>query len=83
MAQMLEDDVVWVIPAMKHMREIFSLYPEGAGTHKNASAVFRCAVVRKIQAEKSLVVRVCESLYNYEERVRNYLKGLRLTKLIY
>ena len=75
MDQLVEDDVEWVIPAMKHMREIFTLYPEGHTNHKNTSAVFRNHVITQMQSERQLIVKVCDSLRCYMDRVRAYVKG--------
>jgi len=69
------DDINWVVPAMKHMREIFNLHPEGSSSHKAASGTSRQSVISRMQEEKKLVVIVCESLRNYMEKVRVYMKG--------
>ncbi|CAG7834571.1 unnamed protein product [Allacma fusca] len=74
MDQLAADDVEWVIPAMKHMREIFVLYPEGHTNHKNTSAVFRTHVISQMQSERHLIVKVCNSLSCYMDRVRSYVK---------
>lgn len=75
MDHLQKSDVNWVIPAMKHMREIFSLYPEGQANHKNSTAVFRPVIIGKMQHERQLIVIVCNSLNLYMERIRNYIKG--------
>jgi hypothetical protein len=66
--------VLWVIPAMKHIREIFMLYPEGA--NKNPTAVYRHNVVNKMQQDRQLIVKVCDSLNSYMDKVRAYVKGI-------
>lgn len=71
--QLVNDDVLWVLPAMKHIREIFLLYAEGA--NKNPTAVYRNNVVNRIQADRQLIVKVCDSLNSYMEKVRAYVKG--------
>lgn len=75
MDKLLEDDVAWVIPAMKHMNEIFGLYPEGSSTNKNPTTTYRSQVIKKLQNDRQLVVKVCESLNSYMEKVRLFVKG--------
>lgn len=87
MDKLVEDDVSWVIPAMKHMNEIFGLYPEGASTNKNPATTYRAQIIKKLQNERQLVVRVCDSLTSYMEKVRLFVKGnekhVKLLKLLY
>jgi hypothetical protein len=72
--QLVSDDVIWVLPAMKHIREIFCLYPEG-NSNKNPSAAFRHLVIHKVQNERQLIVKVCDCLHSYMEKVRLHVKG--------
>jgi len=72
--ELVADDVIWVIPAMKHIKEIFCLYPEGS-SNKNQTAVYRPHVINKIQGERLLIVKVCDSLNTYMEKIRAYIKG--------
>lgn len=58
---------------MKHIREIFLLYPEGV--NKNPPAVYRHNVVNKMQTDRQLIVKVCDSLNSYMDKVRAYVKG--------
>lgn len=76
MDKLIEDDVAWVIPAMKHMNEIFGLYPEGSSTNKNPTTTYRCNIINKLQSERQLVVKVCDSLNSYMEKVRAFVKGI-------
>src|SRR4051812_44273395 len=64
---------MWVLPAMKHIREIFILYAEGS--NKNPSVVYRHNVITRMQDERQLIVKVCDSLQSYMERVRAHVKG--------
>lgn len=75
MDKLIEDDVAWVIPAMKHMNEIFSLYPENSSANKNAATTYRATIIHKLQTERKLIAKVCESLNSYMEKVRIFVKG--------
>lgn len=75
MSHLQQSDVDWVIPAMKHMKEIFSLYQEAQPNPKTTTANHRSGVITRLQKEKQIILVVSARLSTYMEKVRAFVKG--------
>ncbi|CAG0892062.1 unnamed protein product, partial [Darwinula stevensoni] len=74
----LRDKDVWVIPALKQIREICALYTEApqnfVHTQKNPHMLYRHEVINRLQSSHTLVVLIANNLSAYMERIRAYVK---------
>jgi len=75
MAHLTQSDVDWVIPAMKHMREIITLYQEAQTNTKTTTINHRAGIIGRLQKEKQIIVVVSARLNTYMEKVRAFVKG--------
>lgn len=70
---------VWVLPAMKHFRDICIQFPEGAANNypnwpNSTSTCYRGRVVSSLQTAHSLVALISASLVRYMDSVRRTMK---------
>lgn len=73
----LKNGEKWVLPALKHIREICTLYePNTAGGHAQRShhGYYRQEVIERLQSQHSLVILVTNSLTSYMDRLRVLFK---------
>ncbi|CAK1599935.1 unnamed protein product [Parnassius mnemosyne] len=68
----LKNNERWVLPALKMMRDICSLYEAGGGTGVRPH-VTRQELIDRLQTQHSLVILVTDSLTHYMDGVRNKL----------
>ncbi|CAH0386901.1 unnamed protein product [Bemisia tabaci] len=65
----------WVLPALKQIREICSLYePTTNINHSQRNVFHRQEVIDKLQQEHTLVIVVTNSLTSYMDKVRKYVQ---------
>lgn len=73
----LKNGEKWVLPALKHIRDICTLYePNTAGVHTQRShhGYYRQEVIERLQNQHSLVILVTNSLTSYMDRLRVLFK---------
>lgn len=69
----LKNGEKWALPALKHIREICTLYEQntnGGHTQRSHHGYYRQEVIERLQNQHSLVILVTNSLTNYMEHLR-------------
>lgn len=82
----LKNGEKWVLPALKHIREICTLYEQNTNglTQRSHHGYYRQEVIERLQNQHSLVILVTTSLTIYMERLRVlYKENLNLTSESY
>lgn len=73
----LKSGQMWVLPALKQIREICCLYePSATGMHpqRGQHMFYRQEVIERLQNQHSLVILVTNSLTNYMDQLRILIK---------
>lgn len=60
----------WVLPALRHIREVAALYAEAPPTQRSAHALYRHEVITRLQQQHTLVVLVADGLSAYMAQAR-------------
>ena len=72
----------WVLPALKQIKEICSLYQEQppTGVHggqRTAAVVYRSEVINRLQQSHALVIQIADNLTSYTAQVSERINFLR------
>ncbi|XP_008200473.2 probable ubiquitin carboxyl-terminal hydrolase FAF-X isoform X3 [Tribolium castaneum] len=73
----LKNGEIWVLPALKQIREICLLYEQntnGGHGQRTHHMYYRQEVIERLQSQHSLVILVTNSLTSYMEHLRNLYK---------